>query len=404
MASKRRRGGLRILYGATWGYFTTTVVEPSTGEKKRKQHSVKLGPASLMKRDLKTAYKALDAHIEAAEDISGKHRPDAAVTLESFARARWLPTREPKWRSFTDAKGATSNPGKDAALYILQHIFDGLGKVRLEDLDSVMLQQWVNSMANRYSGSLVKKCRIYLKSILEWAVWEDYLRKNPAKYLSLPATRTVKKDTLSPEQFAAVLAQLKPRDRLLLETALFTAARPSELLALRWRDFNAEKCTLTLRETVVHGVLRPFTKTTEEGDQDKRFLRVQLPETMARELSEERGKVKDGHGTRLFSGQTDFIFGTKKGKTRTLSNIHQHIMRPVREKLGLPLLNFQVLRRTMATLAQHKGSLKDIQTHLRHKSPDMTATEYIQEIPESVKMMINAVHADVMKPKRIEKK
>lgn len=399
MASKRRRGGLRVLYGATWGYFTTTTVDHSTGEKKRKQHSVKLGPASLMKRDLKTAYKALDAHIEAAEDTSGKHRPDAAVTLEYFARTRWLPTREPKWRSFTDAAGNTSNPGKDAAMYVLDHIFKGLGKVALEDIDSVMLQQWLNQHAKRYSGSLVKKCRIYLKSILEWAVWEDYLRKNPAKFLGLPPTKMVKKNTLTAEQCTAILDQVRPQDRLLMETALFSAARPSELLALRWRDFDPEKGAFNLHETIVHGVLRPFTKTTDEGEQDKKFLRIPLPKKVVEALLLERGPVKDGHGTRLFSGQTDFIFGTSQGKTRKLCNIHQHVIRPIREKLGLPLLNFQVLRRTMATLAQHQGTIKDIQTHLRHKSPDMTAAEYIQEIPESVKAMVNALHADVMKPK-----
>lgn len=372
------------------------VVDLATGIKTRRQHTVWVGPKSMGKLP---AARALTKIVEAEESTGNAHRPDAAATLESFTRTRWLPTREPKWRSFTDSDGNVSNPGKAAALYVLDHIFIGLGKVRLEDIDSVMLQRWLNKLAVKYSGSLVKKCRIYLKSILEWAVWEDYLRKNPAKFLSLPPTRMVKKDTLTPEQFAAVLAQLGTRDRLLLETALFTATRPSELLALRWRDFNPKDCTLTLRETVVHGVLRPFTKTTDEGDQDRRFLCVQLSETLAEELSAERGKVQDGHGTRLFSGDMDFIFGTKHGKTRTLANIHQHVMRPTREKLGIPLLNFQVLRRTMATLAQHKGSLKDIQTHLRHKSPDMTATEYIQELPDSVRAMVNAVHADVMKAK-----
>ena len=42
--------------------------------------------------------------------------------------------------------------------------------------------------------------------------------------------------------------------------------------------------------------------------------------------------------------------------------------------------NFQVLRRTMATLAQGKGSAKDIQAHLRHAKVDTTANEYMQEV------------------------
>jgi hypothetical protein len=44
---------------------------------------------------------------------------------------------------------------------------------------------------------------------------------------------------------------------------------------------------------------------------------------------------------------------------------------PLAEKLGLSKLNFQVLRRTMATLAQGKGSVKDIQAHLRHSKAEV---------------------------------
>jgi hypothetical protein len=40
----------------------------------------------------------------------------------------------------------------------------------------------------------------------------------------------------------------------------------------------------------------------------------------------------------------------------------------------LPKLNFQVMRRTMATQAQGMGSVKDIQAHLRHAKADTTAT------------------------------
>ncbi len=63
------------------------------------------------------------------------------------------------------------------------------------------------------------------------------------------------------------------------------------------------------------------------------------------------------------------------------------------EKLGIPKLNFQILRRTMATRAQKMGSVKDIQAHLRHAKADTTANEYMQELPESVKQMVGSVYA-----------
>jgi hypothetical protein len=60
-------------------------------------------------------------------------------------------------------------------------------------------------------------------------------------------------------------------------------------------------------------------------------------------------------------------------------------MQKLGEKLGLPKLTFQVIRRTIATLGQKKGTPKDIQGVLRHSRLSTTTDVYMQEIPESVK-------------------
>ena len=73
-------------------------------------------------------------------------------------------------------------------------------------------------------------------------------------------------------------------------------------------------------------------------------------------------------------------------------NYRNRVLNPLAEKLGIPKLNFQILRRTMATQAQSMGSVKDIQAHLRHAKADTTANEYMQELPESVKKMVGSVY------------
>ena len=74
-------------------------------------------------------------------------------------------------------------------------------------------------------------------------------------------------------------------------------------------------------------------------------------------------------------------------------NYRNRVLNPLAEKLGIPKLNFQILRRTIATRAQKMGSVKDIQAHLRHAKADTTANEYMQELPESVKQMVGSVYA-----------
>ena len=94
-----------------------------------------------------------------------------------------------------------------------------------------------------------------------------------------------------------------------------------------------------------------------------------------------------------------FIFPNTDGGFLNTGNYRNRVLTPLAEKLGLPKLNFQVLRRTMATLAQKKGSVKDIQAHLRHAKADTTADEYMQSLPESVKRMVDSVYDELhLKP------
>ena len=43
-----------------------------------------------------------------------------------------------------------------------------------------------------------------------------------------------------------------------------------------------------------------------------------------------------------------------------------------------------------------KGSVKDIQSHLRHLKADTKANEYMQELPESVGRMVDSMYEDLM--------
>jgi len=58
-------------------------------------------------------------------------------------------------------------------------------------------------------------------------------------------------------------------------------------------------------------------------------------------------------------------------------------------------VNHQARRRTCATRMQKHGNVKDVQAHLRHSAPDVTAGVYMQEIPESVRNAVEALDADL---------
>ena len=83
-----------------------------------------------------------------------------------------------------------------------------------------------------------------------------------------------------------------------------------------------------------------------------------------------------------------FIFPSADGGFMASSNYRSRVLKPLAEGLSIPKLNFQVIRRTIATRAQSLGSVKDIQSHLRQSRPDTTANEFMQELPKSVQPMV----------------
>ena len=71
------------------------------------------------------------------------------------------------------------------------------------------------------------------------------------------------------------------------------------------------------------------------------------------------------------------------------------MLKKLAEKLGLAKLNFQVLRRTIATLAQTKGNVKDVQGILGHTKADTTVNVYMQPIEEGVKQTLDAIYTEL---------
>jgi hypothetical protein len=63
--------------------------------------------------------------------------------------------------------------------------------------------------------------------------------------------------------------------------------------------------------------------------------------------------------------------------------------------LGTAKADLSLIRRTIATLAQKKGTPKDVQSVLRYSRLAATTDVYMQEIPESVKATVEAINKEL---------
>lgn len=75
----------------------------------------------------------------------------------------------------------------------------------------------------------------------------------------------------------------------------------------------------------------------------------------------------------------------------------ERVLHKIARELQLPKLTFQVIPRTIATLAQKKGTIKDVRGVMRHSRTATTTDVYMQEIPAIVQSTINSINSELRK-------
>ncbi len=90
------------------------------------------------------------------------------------------------------------------------------------------------------------------------------------------------------------------------------------------------------------------------------------------------------------------MFPGRTGSFMDTGNYRKRVLHGLAVKLGFPKLTFQVIRRTIATLAKDKGHVKDIQGMMRHSRVATTTDVYMQSLHEGVRSTVNSIHTELM--------
>jgi integrase len=109
------------------------------------------------------------------------------------------------------------------------------------------------------------------------------------------------------------------------------------------------------------------------------------------------------------------LFPAANGGPMRMGNYLRRVLRPAADRARelaraegwdvpadfLAEVTHQIFRRTCATQMQQTGTVRDIQAHLRHSSPQVTLERYVREIPESVRAAVEALDARIMQRSRM---
>ena len=353
-------------------YFIYTRDE--AGNEKRRHVGVSLGEKSKQRKW--EAEQELRKIIASA--TGSQPRKDGGVTVEWFTCERFIPLREGNWRP------ATKRGNLDD---INRYLLPALGAMPLKDVDKFHVASLLNRLAKKYSEPVVARARVMLHAIFEEAVDMDYVVKNPARKIPLPECKATRRPILTPEVLRKLLsAMVDPRDRLLLLIATFCAMRTSEVLGLTWASYQGD--SLLIQNIAWEGKLYEGKTKTK-----KSRAPVYLPLEVRREIEAWKLLSNPQSGEAL-------MFPSSAGTPMRGGNFLRRQLKPIAISLGIDphLVTFQVLRRSFATRNQKRGSLKDVQEHLRHARIETTGNVYVQAIPESVRSMVEADITDVLTP------
>lgn len=223
---------------------------------------------------------------------------------------------------------------------IQTHLLKAFQDFELTGLSRDRLQKFLDQKARSLSRSVVSHLRWDLNAIFKMAAEDAIIEGNPAGSLVTPKeAKTRTKRIMTKEQVQLALSVLDLRERVIFLLAVLAGMRPGEILALRWGKVDPHMIEIAQR--VYRGL--PDDPKTERG---KRH--AALPPDLAQDLS----------AWREISANTApdaLVFPSERGTYLSRDNFLRRNIQSKLEEIGLGWVNFQVLRRTQASLGHKEG-------------------------------------------------
>jgi integrase len=252
-----------------------------------------------------------------------------------------------------------------------------IGGVRVGEASPARVDAALRSMRSAHGPTMARQAKTVLRGALQLAVMANVLGSNPVRDVQPLRSKTQPKGAvgLTAEQLRDLLQKLQAskfcQDHDLVDPITLLIAiglRRSELLGLRWIDYDDAARTLAVTGKVVRvsgeGLQRVDETKSAAG---RRTVPVPL---FAVDMLRIRRRLS-------YVGERAVIFPSTAGTLRDPNNFGKE-WRNVREQLGVPEVTTHSFRKTVATLIDDDGlSARVGADHLGHAKVSMTQDRYM---------------------------
>lgn len=273
------------------------------------------------------------------------------------------------------------------------HIKPYLGKKKIQSIEKREIVDLQQKLLERLSATMVNYVITGIKTILNSAVNDDIIAKNPAAGLKPlrddrpKASETIHR-ALTREEQQAFLGEAKTE--WLYEFFCFslcTGMRMGEIAALKWMDIDYINNVIHVTKTMTFKKGGGVEETTPKTRTSKRD--IPMNDTIKAILQKQREKIALVHGE-LYArqmGNNVFIsvYGSKVVSSTVIGRSIKNVLARLREKgIEIEYFSHHAFRDTFATrYIEEGGNMQTLKTILGHSSLAMTADLYAHVLPDT---------------------
>lgn len=274
------------------------------------------------------------------------------------------------------------------------HIKSVLGETKLQKIEKREIVKLQQNLAQRLSASTTNSVIVLLKTVLNAAVDDEIIIKNPAasvKPLRMDdrpkASETIHRALTREEQQAFIQ---EAKQEWLYEFFCFslcTGMRLNEIVALKWQDIDYINNVIHVTKTVSWKQGGGITETSPKSETSKRD--IPMNDTIKKVLQMQRKKMAMIYGEIVARKMDSNIFigsnGSKAVASSTVAFSINNVLKRLRQQ-GIEIERFthHAFRDTFATrYIEEGGNMQTLQKILGHSSLAMTADLYAHVLPST---------------------
>lgn len=285
-----------------------------------------------------------------------------------------------------------------------------IGKLMVKDIKNAHIQKIVNSMkAQGYSRSTIKKAYAVISDMMNYAVKNDMIPKNPCACVVIPKEEPRERRVMSAEEQEQFEEYMRGNPcETIFVVALYTGMRIGEILGLTWDDIDFKNNQIRINKTLVcfqkskgakctHAFQTPKTSSSIRTIPmvSKVAKALKLHKWQQSTLRLETGKLfrpQAGFENLVFVSETGLpLYETfvNRQLKKIVAEINERENEAAMKEKWKPVvfepISPHTLRHTFATRAFEKGMKpKTVQEILGHSSLNMTMDLYTH-VTESTK-------------------